>query len=88
MTSELIPRMGRQCGKEFDWNELVDEENQSRNALKHMRDPQEVSITADLEEAIAWMLARVCDNYDRLGIQTTEDIGRFNSWFWENMVGV
>ena len=62
--------------------------NAARNALKHMRSPTDQEITADLETAVTWMLVRACANYDLLGLQKTDDMRRFDDWFYENMVEI
>jgi hypothetical protein len=75
-------------GRPMKWSEFADERNQARNALKHMRAADEATLTADLEEAAVWMLVRACDNYNRLGLEPTDDMRRFDSWFYEHIVGV
>ena len=75
-------------GKPLKWSEFVDEENAARNALKHMREPDEHTLDTDLEMAAVWMLVRACDNYRRLGLEETEEMGRFTGWFYENVVGI
>lgn len=88
MYDRLAPAMELMKGRQFKKKEFADEENEARNALKHMRTPEEETITADLEVATAWMLSRACDNYNRLDLEKTDDMRRFDNWFWENMVGI
>ncbi len=75
-------------GKPLKYSQYADEMNEARNALKHMRSPDEITFTADLEMAAVWMLARASSNYERLGLEKTDDMRRFEDWFYVNVVGL
>jgi hypothetical protein len=75
-------------GKPLKWADFAAEENAARNALKHMRSLDDTTFTADLEDAAVWMLVRACDNCDRLDLEKTDDMRRFDDWFYENIAGI
>lgn len=63
------------------------EENRIRNALKHLREDDTPTLTANLEDAACWMLVRACENTKRLDIEIAR-FSDFDNWFYENVVGI
>jgi len=66
---------------------FVSQENFARDALKHLQESKGATITVDLELAACWMLVRALQNGVRLGLDF-ERYSEFDSWFYENIVGV
>ena len=75
-------------GKQLTWSEFVDDENQARNAAKHIKLPTDPTVTMDIEDAAVWMLVRACDNFIRLGLPQTDRMVVFENWFYEHVIGV
>lgn len=73
--------------KPLVWGKFAEQENLARNAMKHIREDSDFEIEVDLELAAISMLVRACDNYLRLDLAPTEQMNRFNQWFFENVVG-
>lgn len=73
--------------KVLERKNFIEEENRVRNALKHFDDIDSPEITTDLEDAACWMLVRACENARRLGLVVAR-FNEFDSWFYENIVGV
>ena len=73
---------------ELRWQEYAEGENYARSAVKHMRGPDEGTLTVDLRRAAQWMIVRACANYDRLDLERTDRMIKFNNWFFENEVGI
>lgn len=74
--------------KPYEWKEFVSEKNRVRNAAKHMQDPSQSSVIADIEDEALWMLVRACDNYKRLELAPIPQMQQFEEWFYENVVGI
>lgn len=74
-------------GDELDKKLFVSKENLARDALKHLQESKGPTITFDLEEAACWMLVRSIQNGKELGLEF-ERYHDFDSWFYENIVGV
>jgi hypothetical protein len=70
------------------WSMFVDDENRARNAVKHLRSPDDENVTVDLEHAALWMIFRACDNFERLGLAQTERMFQFDEWFHANVAGI
>jgi hypothetical protein len=63
------------------------DENSARNAAKHMGEI-EPAVQFDPEDAALWMIVRACDNLERLGLTRSARISEFESWFYEQIVGL
>ena len=72
----------------FLWKDFIEEKNRVRNAAKHMREPSDTHVIADLEDEALWMLVRACDNYKRLDLEATPRMAEFDDWFYENVAGI
>ena len=70
------------------WQDFTEGENFARNAAKHMRTPEEATVTTDLRRAAQWMIVRACANYDRLDLERTDRMREFDNWFHEYEVGI
>ena len=75
-------------GRSYTSKEFRNEKNRVRNAAKHMRDPSQQTIDADLEDEALWMIVRTCDNYRRLNFPETERMAKFEEWFYKNILGL
>jgi hypothetical protein len=69
------------------FRDYADEQNATRNSLKHMRDDQGVEFTADLAVESAKMIARALENAGRIGVEVS-GFDAFSAWFHEHIVGV
>jgi len=78
---EPILTMGNQTKENF-----IRDENRALNAI--MASATEPSVTLDLEEAASSMIVRACYNYDLLGLPRTAKMREFDSWFYENVIGL
>jgi hypothetical protein len=74
-------------GKPLLRADFFQDENNARNAVKHMGSPSDATVTADFEDAALWMIVRACDNYERLGLPRTERMFKFDEWFHNHVVG-
>lgn len=73
--------------KQFSWKDFLNGKNLARNAAKHMDSPNELVISVDLEEEAYKMIVRACENHRRLGLSSTENMQRFEEWFYAYIVG-
>ncbi len=74
-------------GTELNRKGYVTKENFARDALKHLQNDKGPTITIDLEEAACWMLVRAIQNGKKLNFEF-ERFQNFDSWFYENIVGI
>ncbi|HLO64940.1 MAG TPA: hypothetical protein VK165_18415 [Azonexus sp.] len=74
-------------GEKLDKTKYIDKENFARNALKHLQNDKGPTIEIDLEEAACWMLVRALQNGKLLEFSFERERD-FDSWFYENIVGV
>jgi len=74
-------------GTELNKNSYFTKENLARDALKHLQNNKGPTITIDLEEAACWMLVRAIQNGRSLGFEF-ERLHDFDSWFYQNIVGI
>ena len=74
--------------KLFSLKDLVELENRNRNAAKHWNPLDESRIIRDVEDAAIWMLVRALYNHDKLGLERTVRMREFETWFYENIIGI
>ena len=71
------------------WSEFTTGgKNRVRNAIKHARDIEDLTVSADMEDEALWMIVRATDNFQRLGFGPTALMNEFDGWFYENVVGI
>lgn len=74
--------------KAFIWKDFIDGKNFARNSAKHLNNNNEQITPVDFEEEAYKMLVRACDNHQRLGISPTENMRKFEDWFYKNVIGL
>lgn len=72
----------------FEFKELVYRDNSHRNVAKHWNPLDEGRIIRDVEDAALQMLVRALYNYDKLGLDRTTRMHEFETWFYENIIGI
>lgn len=74
-------------GVVLDKKTFIAQENNARDALKHLQEDKGPCITLDLETAACWMLVRALGNAMELGIKCARE-SEFDGWFYENIIGI
>lgn len=62
--------------------------NLVRNAVKHVKNAEDLDFMADISDEALWMLVRATANFIRLGFKPTRLMHEFDSWFHEHVVGI
>jgi len=68
-------------------SEYSHQQNNVRNAVKHLTDEADMYFEADIEDEALSMLIRATENYRKLGFKPTEQMLEFHEWFFSEVVG-